>query len=92
MTTFETLLGRTLGLGVGLSTLLLGLGLGLSLAQAGHAADVLMHAGLIVLMATPVARVLISCVEFIRQRDWFFAANAFGVLVVLAVTVWSATR
>jgi hypothetical protein len=43
-------------------------------------------------MGTPMARVLISCAEYVRERDWFFAFNAFGVLVVLAVTIWHAWR
>lgn len=89
-TTFETLLGRTLGIGVFTSTALLALGLLLSLVLPGRAAAALLDAGLLLLMATPMARVLISCGEYVRERDWFFAVNAFGVLVVLGITVWQA--
>ena len=91
-TAFELLLGRTLAVGVFTSTALLALGLLLSLVSPGPPADVLLNAGLLLLMATPMARVLISCAEYVRQRDWFFAVNAFGVLVVLAVTIWHAWR
>lgn len=90
--TFELLLGRTLGIGVFISTALLAVGLLLSLVMPGPWADRLLDAGLVLLMATPMARVLMSCVEYVRERDWFFAVNAFGVLVVLAVTVWTAWR
>lgn len=89
---FERLVGRTLAIGVTLSTALLCAGLAWSLMAPGHMGDVLLDAGLLLLMATPVARVLLSCVEYIRQRDWFFAASSLGVLAVLAATVWIAVR
>ena len=91
-TSFERALGRTLGIGVIVSTALLAAGLLLALARPGPLAERLLQAGLLVLMGTPMARVLLSCVEYVRQRDWFFAVNAFGVLVVLAVTIWQAWR
>ena len=91
-TPFERILGRTLRAGIVVSTSLLGLGLLLLLSRPGLPADLLLHAGLLVLMGTPMARVLLSCAEYVRQRDWFFAANAFVVLVVLAVTIWQAWR
>jgi uncharacterized membrane protein len=89
---FELLLGRTLGIGVLVSTVLLALGLLLSLVMPGAPANRLLDAGLVLLMATPMARVLLSCAEYVRERDWFFAVNAFGVLVVLAITVWTAWK
>lgn len=92
MTTFETLLGRTLGLGVTVATILLAVGLALALAAPGRPADALLQVGLLVLMATPMARVLLTCAEYIRERDWFFALNALGVLVVLGITIWQAFR
>lgn len=90
-TPFEHLLARTLRLGIVASTSLLAVGLLLALATSGRGGDALLQAGLLVLMATPMARVLLSCVEYLRQRDWFFAANALVVLVVLAITIWQAT-
>jgi uncharacterized membrane protein len=92
MTTFERILGRTLGVGVTIATVLLAFGLALALASPGRAADQLLQAGLLVLMATPMARVLITCVEYVRERDWFFAVNALGVLAVLGITIWHAWR
>ncbi len=87
---FERLLGRTLWVGVVVSTTLLAVGLVLSMTMPGLAADRLLDAGLVLLMATPMARVLLSCVEYARERDWFFAIAAFGVVAVLAITVWTA--
>lgn len=89
---FERVLGRTLRLGIIVSTALLAAGLLLAMTWPGALADGLLQAGLLVLMGTPMARVLLSCAEYVRQRDWFFAVNAFGVLVVLAVTIWQAWR
>lgn len=91
-TPFERALGRTLGIGVATATALLAAGLLLSLLHPAAISGILLQAGLLVLMGTPIARVLLSCVEYIRQRDWFFAANAFGVLVVLGITIWQAWR
>lgn len=89
-TTFEKLLGRTLWLGVALSTALLAVGLVASFAFPGRASAAMLDAGLVVLMGTPMLRVVMSCVEYIRERDWFFAATAFGVLVVLGMTIYAA--
>lgn len=47
----------------------------------------LMDAGLIVLMATPVLRVVLSIAEYARERDWLFVAAAAAVLAILIVTV-----
>lgn len=89
---FERVLGRTLRLGIVVSTALLATGLLLAMTWPGTLANGLLHAGLLVLMGTPMTRVLLSCAEYVRQRDWFFATSAFGVLVVLAVTIWHAWR
>jgi uncharacterized membrane protein len=39
--------------------------------------------GLLLLIATPVLRVAISCVEFLRERDYRFATVTLAVLVIL---------
>lgn len=88
--TLEIIIGRTLGAGVAVATTLLGVGLILSIVSPGDQADWLLNAGLLVLMATPMLRVALSCAEYLRERDWFFAISAFGVLIVLAATVWAA--
>lgn len=88
---FETLLGRLLLAGVLTSAACLGVGLAmwlLSIAPAftGH----LLATGLIVLMATPILRVVVSVVEYARMRDWFFVTTTIIVLLVLAGSVFFA--
>lgn len=47
----------------------------------------LLNAGLIVLMATPIMRVIVSFAEYISLRQWFFAGVTILVLAELAITV-----
>lgn len=91
MTSLEARLGRVLVVGGAVSTGLLIAGLALQLAGSPWATP-LLTAGLLVLMTTPVARVVISCAEYVREGDWFFAATTFAVLAVLAVSVIVALR
>lgn len=86
----EELLGRVLVGGVVLSAAVLGIGLIVQLT--GRDAHLLLRAGLIVLMATPILRVAVSLVEYLRMRDWFFATTAAAVLLVLLTSVLVAVR
>jgi uncharacterized membrane protein len=70
-----------------LSALLLTAGLALWLAHHGAPALWLLDAGLFVLMATPILRVLLSFAEYVRLRDWAFVATTIVVLVELALTL-----
>ena len=94
MTEIPTRLERTIGValraGVTTSSICLGAGLALSLAGGARAADLLLHAGVIILLATPVARVLISIVEYTRERDWRFVALTAIVLVELMASAVAA--
>jgi uncharacterized membrane protein len=47
----------------------------------------LLRAGLIVLMATPFLRVVVSIGEYVRLRDWVFTALTIAVLAELMVTM-----
>jgi uncharacterized membrane protein len=87
----EVLLGRVLVTGVVLSASILAAGIMLSLA-GWHAAPLLLRTGLIVLMATPILRVVVSLAEYLRLRDWFFSATALAVLLVLLTSVTLALR
>jgi uncharacterized membrane protein len=80
----ERWLGKILTAGVLTSTCLLAAGLLLQLlgATSGTAAA-LTNTGLIVLMATPVARVVVSVLEYTLERDWLFAALTTTVLIIL---------
>lgn len=46
----------------------------------------LVHLGLLVLMVTPLVRVVVLAVEFIRERDYSFAMISGGVLLLLFVS------
>jgi uncharacterized membrane protein len=84
--------GRLLAAGVNLSAICLGLGLILTYADYALGPEpatphVLLHAGIVLLMATPLVRVLVSLAGEIRQRNWFFVWITLAVLGVLAATL-----
>ena len=84
----ERWLGKILTAGVLASTGLLAAGLLLQLIGVEPGASAaLTNAGLIVLMATPVARVIVSVVEYTLERDWLFAALTTTVLVILLASL-----
>jgi uncharacterized membrane protein len=84
----EQQLGRLLVTGVSLAALCLALGLVLFVRdhESAVAASVL-NLGLVVLMATPILRVIVSMVEYVRIRDWFFVITTTVVLAELAWTL-----
>lgn len=80
----ERVLGKILGWGVAASTTLLASGLLLQLlGLLPSASATLTHAGLMALIATPVARVVVSVIEYVLDRDWPFAAMTAAVLIIL---------
>lgn len=85
--------GRLFVVGVTLSAAVLAAGLALFLfAPDAPATGRLLNAGLLVLMATPMLRVLMSVVEYVRMGDWLFASTTLAVIAELSVTVLSALR
>jgi uncharacterized membrane protein len=84
----ETKLGRLLVIGVIVSAALLASGLVFWLWHPGAPpSSWLLNAGLIVLMATPIVRVIVSVAEYVRLREWFFVVVTLVVLAELTVTV-----
>jgi len=84
----EVQIGRLLVTGVTISALLLAIGLGLWLFDPGRSNALwLLNAGLIVLMSTPILRVIVSFTEYVAMRQWFFAGVTIVVLLELSVTV-----
>lgn len=84
----ERHLGRLLVTGVATSATLLAIGLGLWLSNPQSVAALwLLNAGLMVLMGTPIVRVMVSFAEYVGMRQWFFAGVTIVVLVELSVTV-----
>jgi uncharacterized membrane protein len=53
-------------------------------------AQLLLGIGLIILLATPPARVVVSVIEYIRERDWTFVVLTLIVLLALAGSVAAA--
>jgi uncharacterized membrane protein len=73
-----------------LSTALLAYGL-LALWWAPDAYwSVALHAGLLMLVLTPVTRVLVASGRYLRAGDWFSAALTAGILAILALSAWAA--
>ena len=47
--------------------------------------------GILVLMTTPVARVVVVTIGMLRERDWLFAAVSLWILSVLGSSVYLAS-
>lgn len=87
MTRLERSIAIVLRAGVVTSSVCLALGLILSLAGvSAPAAHVLLQIGILVLLCTPVARVVISTVEYAAAREWTFAALTTIVLLELVAS------
>jgi uncharacterized membrane protein len=84
----EEHLGRLLVTGVIVSATVLLVGLTWYFVDAGSAVShTFLVAGLFVLMATPMLRVVVSFSEYVRMKDWFFVATTLVVMGVLALSV-----
>ena len=44
------------------------------------------RAGVLLMLATPVVRVAVAGVLFLRERDWNYGAISFGVLAILLLS------
>jgi uncharacterized membrane protein len=86
----EHVISIVLRTGVATSSVCLGLGLVLSLIGAASLAQILLNVGVIVLLATPVVRVLVSIAEYISERDWGFVMLTAVVLAELAASAVAA--
>jgi uncharacterized membrane protein len=87
----ERIVGAVLRLGVTASAVCLGVGLGLSFADGSSTlAAVLLNIGIIVLLVTPVARVVVSAAEYALQRDWVFVSLTLTVLAELIASALAA--
>ena len=58
---------------------------GLLLARPG-----LITAGIVLLLLTPVARVVVVTIDLVRRRDWVFAATSAWILGVLLFSLFVA--
>jgi uncharacterized membrane protein len=62
-----------------------------ALDQDSRAGGVLLHAGLLLLMAAPGVRMAIASADRLHRRDWTFLAMTSIVVLELAIVVWRAT-
>jgi uncharacterized membrane protein len=44
--------------------------------------------GLIILLATPVVRIIVAGIEFLLERDFKYALVSLGVLGIVALAYW----
>jgi hypothetical protein len=79
----DRLLSLTLKLGAYTAFALVGIGLLLQ-PMTNWGAKVV-WAGLIVLLATPVLRIIVAFIQFLRERDLKYAFVSFGVLVIVVL-------
>lgn len=83
----ERMLGRVLTWGTWISTSTLALGLVATFVAPGSTiTTVLLTAGLLALLLTPVARVVAAVVGYVRAREWWFV---FFTGIVLALLIGS---
>lgn len=78
--------------GVIASSICLLIGLLWEFAAPGPIPARLLDLGIVVLLLTPTARLVVSFVEFLAERDWLFVGFAGIVLVELAAAVAVAFR
>jgi len=91
MDDLEVTLGRLLGIGVTISSITLGAGLVAALTLGtGSLSTFLLTAGVLLLLATPVTRVVVSSVGYARRRDWLFVVLALIVLAELIASIVAA--
>jgi uncharacterized membrane protein len=81
----EHVIGRLLSVGVVLCSAILAIGLVLSFLQSPFA-NVVIGTGLVVLIATPVARILASLIDATRRRDTLLVWATLIVLSIMAIT------
>lgn len=87
----ETTIGEVLRFGTIASSTMFAVGLLITvMGYQPRVAELLLAAGLIILLATPPARVVVSVIEYIRERDWTFVVLTLIVLLALAGSVAAA--
>ena len=88
----ERTIGVVLRAGVAISSVCLAVGLAMEMlgGPAAAAAAALLQVGIVVLLATPAARVVVSILQYAIERDWAFVALAGIVLVELMASAVAA--
>lgn len=58
-------------------------GLLAGLFVSGHIPLDIEHAGVLLMLITPVVRVVVACFLFFREKDWKYGWISLGVLLIL---------
>ncbi len=58
-------------------------GLMAGLFISGHVSVDIERAGVLLMLATPVVRVVVACILFFWEKDWKYGWISLGVLVIL---------
>jgi uncharacterized membrane protein len=61
-------------------------GLLIALLIPGRLPLAIERAGVLLMLATPVVRVVVAGVLFLREKDWKYGAISFGVLAILLLS------
>jgi len=61
---------------------------GLLLHYLAGFSDKVTAAGMIILLATPVVRIIVAGIEFLREHDRKYALVSLGVLAIVALAYW----
>ena len=87
----ETTIGEVLRFGTITSSTMFAIGLVMTVVGYQPAvARLLLATGLVILLATPPARVVVSVIEYVREQDWTFVLLTGIVLLALAGSVVAA--
>jgi uncharacterized membrane protein len=87
----ETTIGEVLRFGTITSSTMFAIGLVMTVVgYQPVVAQLLLATGLVILLATPPARVVVSVIEYVRERDWTFVLLTGIVLLALAGSVVAA--
>lgn len=84
----ELVLARLLRVGSLIAALLLGMGIAAMALGQTVLAPKLITAGLLVLLGTPVLRVVVAGMIFFKQKDWHFATFSLVVLCAMAAGIY----
>jgi len=85
---FDRAVGLVLRVGAYGCFLIMLAGLIDGLFVSGHLPQDIERVGVLLMLITPVVRVLVACVLFFREKDWKYGWISLGVLLILMGTLF----
>lgn len=80
---FDRIVARVLRVGAFGCFFIMLAGLSIGLFVHGRIPAEIERAGVLLMLATPVVRVLVAGVLFLQEKDWKYGVISFGVLAIL---------